>query len=141
VAGHRLLVVDDEPSIRFALREYFTAQGWSVTCVTTVEQSKEALAQAGFDVAILDLCLDFDTPDGGLEVASFIARHYSGIRTILLTGYGSPQTRSKALEIGVAEVLDKPVRLPGLCELACRLAERNSLGTDVACHDSPSGER
>jgi DNA-binding NtrC family response regulator len=120
---HSLLVVEDEPSIRFAMREYFGAQGWQVVCVASTGEAREALADREFDVAVLDLRLGVDDRDGGLELADWIFRSFPQARTILLTGYGSTATRNRARQAGVAEVLDKPMRLPELCALAHRLIE------------------
>jgi DNA-binding response OmpR family regulator len=117
-----LLVVEDEPSIRFAIREYFEAEGWQVTCVSTAHEAEQALKDEPVDVAVLDLRLGVDDVDGGLVLAAWITRASPLTRTILLTGYGSEATLKKAHEIGVAEVLDKPTRLRELSRLATRLA-------------------
>jgi DNA-binding NtrC family response regulator len=120
---YTLLVVEDEPSIRFAMREYFGAQGWLVVCAASTGEAREALANCDVDVAVLDLRLGVDDRDGGLELADWISRSFPRARTILLTGYGSNATRARAHQAGVAEVLDKPMRLPVLGALARRLIE------------------
>lgn len=121
--GFRLLVVDDEATIRFALREYFAAHGWAVTCASSVNEAKARLRELVFDVAILDLRLGADDHDGGLTLAQHVLESHADTRTILLTAYGSKETRADALAMGVDEVLDKPTRLWELCEIASRLAE------------------
>ena len=120
---YTLLVVEDEPSIRFAMREYFGAKGWQVTTAASSGEAREVLAAKEVDVAILDLRLGIDDRDGGLVLAEWIFTSYPKARTILLTGYGSEATRDRAREAGVAEVLDKPMRLRELCALASRLVE------------------
>jgi len=120
-AGFRVLVVEDEATIRFALREYFAAQGWSVACAASVVEGLQELSQSPFHVAILDLRLG-DDRDGGILLAERIAKSYPRTRTILLTAYGSKETWTAARAIGVDEVLDKPTPLWELKETACRLA-------------------
>lgn len=117
-----LLVVEDEPSIRFAIREYFEAEGWQVTCVSTALEAEQTLKCQAVDVAVLDLRLGVDDVDGGLVLAAWITRASPLTRTVLLTGYGSEATRKKALEAGVSEILDKPTRLRELSRLVTRLA-------------------
>jgi len=120
-AGFRVLVVEDEATIRFALREYFAAQGWSVACAASVVEGLQELDESPFHVAILDLRLG-DERNGGILLAEQIARSYPTTRTILLTAYGSKEAWTTARAIGVDEVLDKPTPLWELNETARRLA-------------------
>ena len=119
--GLSLLVVDDEATIRFALREYFKANGWSVECASSAKEGEKKIAEGKFDVAILDLRLGTDDERGGLALARHIIETHRETRTILLTAYGSTETRTEALSIGIDEVLDKPARLWDLCDVACKL--------------------
>lgn len=122
-SGYRLLVVEDEATIRFALREYFTAQGWVVSCAASVVEGREKLATTEFDVAILDLHLEAGVPDSGLVLAQYLKDFHPLTRNILLTAYGSKEIRARALASGIAKVLDKPTRLWELCNIARELAE------------------
>jgi CheY-like chemotaxis protein len=117
-----VLVVDDEPSIRFILEEYLTAAGWTVVCAASEDEAKVKLGALSFDVAILDLRLSkLDSGDGGLALVRHLARTGARTRAILLTGYGSQETRDEAMAQGAAAVLDKPLRLPELREAINRL--------------------
>ncbi len=126
-----VLVVDDEPSIRFILEEYFTAAGWTVVCAASEDEAKLKLAALTFDVAILDLRLSRrDSGDGGLAVIRHLAGIGSPTRMILLTGYGSQETRTAAMALGAAAVLDKPLRLAELREVVSRLLPARRAGTE-----------
>ncbi len=117
-----LLVVDDEPSIRFVLDQYFTRKGWSVACASSCEEAMALLEQPSFDVAVLDLRLGKgDQESVGIELVRYIARAHPSTLSILLTGYGSQLTREAALAQGAAAVVDKPVRLSSLQGLAIDL--------------------
>src|SRR5512145_1837423 len=108
----RLLVVDDEPSIRFVLDQYFTNLGWTVECASSFEEAMALLSTPHFDVAVLDLRLGKGVNgDVGVELIAHIGQRHPRTLSILLTGFGSPSTRQTALALGAAAVVDKPVRL------------------------------
>jgi DNA-binding response OmpR family regulator len=126
-----VLVVDDEPSIRFILQEYFTAAGWTVVCAASEDEAKVKLAAVGFDVAILDLRLSKrDAGDGGLALIRHLALTKARTRTVLLTGYGSEATRNEARDLGAAAVLDKPLRLAELKKVVNELLPARPAGPE-----------
>ncbi len=116
-----VLVVDDEPSIRFILEEYFSNAGWTVTCAASEDEARARLDVLTFDVAILDLRLSKRDEGDGLAIIRHLARTGAATKTILLTGYGSEETRAEAMALGAAAVLDKPLRLAALRDLVSRL--------------------
>jgi CheY-like chemotaxis protein len=136
-----LLVVDDEPSIRFVLDEYFTDAGWSVVCAATQTEAASVLEQKTFDVVVLDLRLaKGDRTDGGIALAEQIVRRRAGTRTIVLTGYGSPKSREAALAKGVDAVLDKPIRLEVLHARIKELTGGDEPQTDSASQGAREGK-
>jgi ActR/RegA family two-component response regulator len=117
----RLFVAEDQDTIAFALRSYFTARGWSVVCTGSLHTAMTELAESLFDLAILDLRLGNDT-DAGIVLAQHISETQEHTRMVLLTAYGSGEAQAKALAAGVDVVLDKPTSLAQLHDLACWLA-------------------
>jgi two-component system KDP operon response regulator KdpE len=124
----RVLVVDDEPSLRRLLRMSLTAQGYHVLEASTGQDAIERLARETPEVVLLDLGLpDMD----GLEV---IRRMRSaGARTpiIVLSSRGDERGKVQALDLGADDYVTKPF---GMGELVARIrtALRHRLQQDGA---------
>ena len=83
----RILVVDDESSLRTALFRVFDRKGYKVI-TANCQQEAEVLSQSGqqLDLALIDLRL----PDGnGLNLLKSIKKIHPGCEVILLTGFGT----------------------------------------------------
>ena len=119
--GSRMLAVDDEEPILFALKEYFSAHGREVDCARDAGEAKALLVQRCYDVVIADLRLGGSDGTEGLEVLGFAREVHSDTRTILLTAHRSPEVETEALRRGVAAVLDKPVPLSQIADMALKV--------------------
>ena len=118
----RILLVDDEKSIVFAVRQYFLKQGYAVDCAGTSEHALELLAAEHYAVAIVDVELrgSRDSSDG-LNLAQFIRSHAPATAIIILTALETPETESRAKEAGVHSFLHKPTRLAQIAAVALGL--------------------
>ncbi len=110
----RILVVDDDPALRQALRIGLSARGYEVVLARSGE---EGLAQAALrapDVIVLDLGLaDLD----GLEVCRRI-RQWSAVPIVVLSAAGAEESKVAALDGGADDYVTKPF---GMAELEARL--------------------
>jgi DNA-binding response OmpR family regulator len=109
-----LLIVEDDPSILFALRQYFCAFGYAADAVPSVQDAEFYLESFAYDAMITDL--SFTTPGSqeGAALISFARRACPGIRTILLSSWVSDEAHKLAMSAGAAMVLNKPQRLSAL---------------------------
>lgn len=99
-----ILIVEDEPSIRDNLVWSLESEGFAVTSCQTCGEALTALADAAFQLAILDIGL----PDGsGLDVCREL-RKTSGIPVIFLTARADEIDRVVGLEIGGDDYVTKP---------------------------------
>ncbi len=115
----RILLVDDEKSIVFAVRQYFLKQGYVVDCAGTCEQALELLAAEHYGVAIVDVELrGSDGSSDGLNLAQFIRRHAPATAIIILTALETPETLTRAKEAGVHSFLHKPTPLAHIANVA-----------------------
>ena len=106
----RVLVVDDEPQIRRALRLVLRANGYDVTEVAGGEAALDALATADFDLMILDLMLpDMD----GVEVCRRV-REWSRLPVVVLSAHGEEEVKVRALDQGADDYVTKPFSAPEL---------------------------
>lgn len=110
----KILVVDDEPQIRRALRTSLHAHGHEVESVGTGAEGVEAVAGSPPDVVFLDLGLpDMD----GVEVVRRI-RSFSTVPVIVISVRESQADKVGALDAGADDFVTKPF---GVDELLARL--------------------
>ncbi|MHB8995429.1 MAG: response regulator [Armatimonadota bacterium] len=99
--ARRVLLVEDEKSIREALTHFLTRDGYEVCCAESGEQALELIPQ-GFDVLLTDLALG---SVNGYQVADRFRQICPGGRAILLTGWGVDDVRNDELDL----ILIKPI--------------------------------
>ena len=132
--ARRVLVVDDEPLVRWALSETLTTAGLSVRQAATGDAAARALSDEGNcpDVVLLDYRLPDTT---GLDLLATIKRETPSCRTILMTAYGTPEIARQALQMGAVAVVDKPFEMgdvPGIVEYAFHARLPDDPGEDRA---------
>ncbi len=110
----RLLIVDDEAAIVFALSEYFTCRGWEVDCASGLLETTAQVDERDYTAAIIDLRLMGSESTEGLTLIDYLQAKQPGVVCILLTAYGSGPVIVQALKRGAATVVHKPVRLSEL---------------------------
>jgi DNA-binding response OmpR family regulator len=118
---HRILVLDDEEAILFALREFFTAHGYHVDCARDPREANALASNSTYDLVIADLRLTGTQGAEGLEVLSFVRKLSPHTRTVLLTAYGSSEVEAEARRTGVDAFLHKPLPLPELAQIVVGL--------------------
>jgi DNA-binding response OmpR family regulator len=128
--SHRVLIVDDEPAISFALSEYFSVRGYEVDSAVAVQEAKARLDRASYDILITDLSLNGRGGAEGLELAALVRRHHPRTRIIILTAYGSAASEAAARRLGVDVFLHKPVPLGEIAQVLDGLAERPDTALD-----------
>lgn len=118
----RILVVDDEKSITFALRQYFLQEGYSVDCALTCEEALSLLAANQYSVAIVDIELrGSGNGSDGINLAAFIRSHAPRTPVIILTAVETTEAQERAQAAGVQSYLCKPARLSHVADVAFSL--------------------
>ncbi len=115
-SGLSVLVVDDEPLIRWSLRKGLTRSGHDVAEAGT---AGEALALIDdqpnrFHVVILDYRLP-DRRD--LSLLKDVRDRLPAATVLLMTAYGDADMRAQALTLGALTVIDKPFQVSALVSL------------------------
>jgi DNA-binding response OmpR family regulator len=122
---YRILIVDDEESILFALRRFFAARGFEIETSATLAEARSRLAAARFDMVIADLRISpAQGPEQtleGLEILSLARSHSGATRTILLTAFNTRQVDDDARRRGVDLILHKPLPLGQLAAVVVEL--------------------
>jgi DNA-binding NtrC family response regulator len=114
VPMHRVLVVDDSPSVLYVLRRALEPMNFRVDTVDSLGAALEILARHEYSAVITDLRLGGDERTLGLEVLSACKRLHPGTDVIVLTGFGNPTVMEKAFELGANFYFEKPVALERL---------------------------
>ena len=111
----RVLVVDDEPLIRWSLGEVLAESGHFVAEAADGASAVRALAGDGpFDVVLLDYRL----PDSNdLNLLTTIRHQAPQSAVIMMTAYGTPEVTSGALALGAFRVVPKPFEVYDLVTL------------------------
>jgi two-component system KDP operon response regulator KdpE len=113
-ARPRILVCDDEPQIRRALKVVLRDGGFEVLETATAREALDAAALHAPDAAIIDLML----PDGRGVDACTELRGWSTMPIVVLSAIGEEEQKVEALEAGADDYVTKPF---GPRELVARL--------------------
>ena len=103
----KILVVDDEISIRFSMEEVLTKDGYEVVTADSGEAALQQIAAHNFDLALLDLKLPGIS---GLGVLEKLRQLTPDTVVILLTAHASLDTAVEALRQGAHDYLFKPCK-------------------------------
>ena len=108
----RVLVVDDEPLIRWSIAETLGAAGHRVIEAQDAASALKALAAAPEPDLVL---LDFRLPDSNdLGLLADIRRIAPAATVIMMTAFGTPDVTAGALKLGASKVLNKPFNMHDL---------------------------
>ena len=119
----RILVVDDEESIREFLTILLEKEGYEVATADSVRAGIGQLAEGSFDLVMCDLKL----PDGsGLEVLEEARRRQIEWPFIIITAHTTPQHALESLRAGAAEYLSKPFNVDDLKIILRNLVNRRA---------------
>jgi DNA-binding NtrC family response regulator len=114
------LLVDDEASVRFGIRDFLESKGWVVVEAANCQAGLAAFNGARPEVAILDYSL----PDGtALELLPRLKSADPDAALVILTGHGSIDLAVSAVKAGADHFLTKPVELPALLAILERVLE------------------
>lgn len=118
----RLLIIDDEEAISFAMWDFFSRSGYRVDRARTRAEAESLLAgPEDYDLVIADLRLSVQDPRAGLDLLRLARSRSPLVRMVLLTAYGSPEVEAELAALGDALLLSKPQPLVRIQEEVARL--------------------
>ncbi len=117
LAGKRILVADDDPSIRKTLSAVLTEKGCVVELCQDGYEACNALDKSSFDMVISDIRMPYRN---GYEIYAAAQRCRAGLPVVLMTGFGYDPSHSivRAGQEGLTSVLFKPFSVDVLLEEA-----------------------
>ena len=102
---HRILVIDDEKTLRHFLRLHLQEQGYAVTEAASGQTAMKLIIENTFDVALVDLHL---TDMDGLDIMRHLRKTAPETSVIILTGNATVDSAIEALRQGAHDYLTKP---------------------------------
>jgi DNA-binding NtrC family response regulator len=109
-AATRVLVADDQPDVREALRLLLKNEGYEIQAAASPAEILAALEAREFDIVLMDLNYARDTTSGaeGLDLLMRIQAMDSALPVIVMTAWGSVQLAVEAMRRGARDFIQKP---------------------------------
>ncbi|MBD3336717.1 MAG: response regulator [Candidatus Eisenbacteria bacterium] len=134
----RLLVVDDEVTIRHFLTRSLEREGYEVIEAATCRDARSRFKEKGADLVLLDLKL----PDGsGLDVLKEMKRQSPRMPVLMMTAYGEVSTAVEAMKAGAYDYLIKPLHLEQVKVVVDRALGEVALWRELEHHRRQQRER
>jgi DNA-binding NtrC family response regulator len=114
----KVIVLDDEAIVCERLKPALEKAGFQVETYTQSQQMIDRLASENFDVVVTDLKMR--KPDG-LDVMRFIQQHHPSTKVIIITGFATVDTATKALKSGAVDFIAKPFKISELRDLVIKI--------------------
>jgi len=124
----RILVVDDDESLRWVTQAQLQQGGYEVTAVADGNAALENIRQAPPDLVITDLKMPGMS---GLELLRKIRADYPGIIVIMVTAFGTVENAVEAMKAGAYDYVTKPVNMDELRLIVNRGLEHLDLQEEV----------
>jgi len=125
----RILVVDDEPGIRFVLEKALAKAGFEAALAASAEEARQLLRDERFPVMLLDVRLPGDS---GFRLLEELRGEPGSPRVVVMTAEDTLRAGVTAMGLGADEYLVKPFDLPRLTAVVRELAKRGPAGTRAA---------
>jgi len=107
---NHVLIVDDEAEIRDSLESILSEEGYIVTTAATAGEALTLLADAIYDVVLLDVWLpDRDGLDALGDIRQMDSAHIPEV--IIISGHGTIEAAVRATKLGAYDFLEKPLSL------------------------------
>jgi DNA-binding NtrC family response regulator len=125
----RILLVEDDESLRLTQTLYLQHEGFVVGAVANRSAAQQELLEHAFDVVVTDLRL---AEESGLDVLADVRRQQSDAEVLVITGYGSVDSAVTAMKEGAYDYLTKPVDPEHLVRVLHKALERQRLRRQVS---------
>src|SRR5271165_6950438 len=113
----KLLIVDDELSVRDSLAKWFAEEGYDVAAAESANDALTRVAEQTFDVALVDIKM---RGTDGIELQRRLHEIYPDMLVIIMTGYASVETAIAALKNGAYDYVNKPLDPDELAHLVAK---------------------
>ncbi len=120
----RVLVVDDEKSIRHSLREFLRTEGYRVFTAADAETAKSVLEREEVDVVVADIIMPGAS---GVDLLRYVREHAPRVPVVLITAQPTLETATQAVWERAFAYLPKPVTKDVVRRIVAQAATRKRL--------------
>ena len=121
----RILIIEDEKSLREDVVDYLSENGYKCDFSTTVKGSMQKLSDTVYSCALIDVGL----PDGsGMEIVDYIKKQFPEMGVIIVTAKNALEDKLTGLKIGADDYLTKPFHLSELNARLYSVLRRRNFG-------------
>jgi two-component system nitrogen regulation response regulator GlnG len=124
----RILVADDEESIRWVLSKSLTKQGFQVDLVASGSEALERLRQTRYDLAVLDIKMPGIS---GLDLLSRIHSDFPEVLVVIMTAESSMKNAVEAMKRGAYDYITKPFDLDALDAIILKARKASAVTDEV----------
>ncbi|MHB1309818.1 MAG: hybrid sensor histidine kinase/response regulator [Limisphaerales bacterium] len=120
----KILIVDDEKSIRRTLAEFLRAEGHEVHEAEDADVALRHLSDVEYDVVVTDIILPRVT---GVELLRRIQATAPHVQVVMMTGEPTVETAAESLRMGAADYLFKPITKAAIIRVVANAAKLKAL--------------
>lgn len=106
-----LLIVEDDAEMRDLLRKVLEKEGYRISVAADGHEAIASLFRKPFDLVVTDMLMP---DDGGLELLRSLRQTHPTLPVIIITAFGDWGSYSRALELGAAAFISKPLKMAEL---------------------------
>jgi two-component system response regulator HydG len=128
-ASHiRILVVDDEESVRTLLTDIMELEGYHVETAATVPEALSKIGREVYDLVLTDLKIG---PHSGMEIVKHVRSTSTETEVMMITAYATVETAVQAMKLGACDYITKPFQFEELTHRIRNVLERKQLRKEV----------
>lgn len=107
----KILVVEDDLRLRPVLLESISLEGHHVEAVGSFDEAVEKIEKENYDIVLTDINL---AGKNGLDLVPLCVQYNPDVYILVMTGFGTIETAVRAMKLGAADFLSKPIALNDL---------------------------
>ena len=127
MADAKILVADDEKSIRLTVSQALSSQGYEVATAVDGNTALEQLQASSPDLLLLDIQMP---GMDGIEVLQKAIAQQPSLKVVMVSAHGSVDNAVEAMKLGAIDYLQKPFTPKELRELVSRVLNREAVPAD-----------
>ena len=120
----KILVIDDEESIRFTFKAFLSKEGHEVLTVEDYESAMEIISSADLDFVITDIILGSQS---GIDILREVKERGMNCPVLMITGEPNIKSATDAVRLGAFDYLYKPIRKETLLRVSSHALRHKSI--------------
>ncbi len=120
----KILIIDDEKSIRITIKEFLLNEGYGVFATENYDEALKIINTENVDIILTDIVLGDKT---GIDVLRKVNEKRLNCPVVLFTGYPNIESASEAVRLGAYDYLTKPVEKEALLHIVSMALRHKAL--------------